>query len=334
MQCNQCESPVFAGGLCRLHYGHDLRERRLGGEVITAGPARRAERVEHPCEHCGAVMSLTGDRRERAEAGRKVYCSRACQKAENRVEAICIACGAPFQARPRRELGPDARRFCSNACRMTQSKPRVGTTGPCDVCGTPVYRNRSSSDGSRFCTRECKSQSQRGVAKVEPVTMSCEICDETFQVAPHIAANGRRTCSRKCGGILRRRTERYVDSNGYAWITDEHGKNRSEHRWAMEQVLGRALRKDENIHHVDGVKDNNSTDGVLRLIGGHWQSGNLELWSTSQPSGQRVPDKVSYAVDVLRLYALDKGWADDGSLVALGADLIARHASILAAPAS
>jgi hypothetical protein len=32
---------------------------------------------------------------------------------------------------------------------------------------------------------------------------------------------------------------------------------------------------------------------------------NLELWNTSQPSGQRVPDKVEWAKHILSMYEPD-----------------------------
>lgn len=50
-----------------------------------------------------------------------------------------------------------------------------------------------------------------------------------------------------------------------------------EHRYVMEQVLGRALIKGESVHHKDGNRSNNSPD-------------NLELWVTSPRYGQRATD--------------------------------------------
>jgi len=57
----------------------------------------------------------------------------------------------------------------------------------------------------------------------------------------------------------------------------------------MEEVLGRPLRTGETVHHKNGVRDDNRPE-------------NLELWSTAQPYGQRVADKILYAKEILSLY--------------------------------
>lgn len=87
----------------------------------------------------------------------------------------------------------------------------------------------------------------------------------------------------------------YRIDGGYAFIyKPDHPKAKKngyvrQHTLVMEQMLGRYLVDGENVHHKNGNKIDNRPQ-------------NLELWNVSQPSGQRVKDKLEWAREIIKLY--------------------------------
>lgn len=88
---------------------------------------------------------------------------------------------------------------------------------------------------------------------------------------------------------------RVIDKDGYARIykpSDSRancGRYMKEHVVVMEEMVGRQLLPHESVHHKNGQRADSRPE-------------NLELWSRSQPAGQRVEDKVRWAQEILAQY--------------------------------
>lgn len=122
-------------------------------------------------------------------------------------------------------------------------------------------------------------------------TVLCHLCN----VRKHSTKYG--SC-KQCANKLRSDygTGRYK-KNGYVMVfqkghpraTGSRNNYVFEHILIMEKHLGRYLLPNENVHHKNGVKD----DNLIR---------NLELWVKPQPVGIRAKDALDWAREITSLY--------------------------------
>ena len=134
-----------------------------------------------------------------------------------------------------------------------------------------------------------------------PPVFQCEYCGVTTPRRALRYKDGRfngynmkqRFCSKEHGYKGRKwrpiNETGHIHSSGYRRLHKRGGKKVYQHRELMEKHLGRPLRNLENVHHKDGDRLNNALS-------------NLELWTKMQPPGQRVTDKVQFAIEILTLY--------------------------------
>ncbi len=240
------------------------------------------------------------------------------------IQLTCQQCGKLFSAKPK-DAG---RKFCEFACykayeaehgRERNKVEPIRFT--CKNCEKPFQRNpgelrsyhKKFGKDPLYCSRACSH-----IGRTDVETKTCPICETSFATAGH-SKNRTETCSDPCRRELQRRNliatnervrpsaERQITKRlmrGYVLLRfpNANGVKREdiyEHRYVMEQHIGRKLLETETVHHINGLTDDNRIQ-------------NLELFSSRHGPGQRVVDKVAFAIEILTLYpefAREAGYA-------------------------
>jgi len=140
--------------------------------------------------------------------------------------------------------------------------------------------------------KPCKAEAKRKRYALLPVERKREIVRKANESGKEWRALNREAilARRRVPAHLRRRKPAGSGTicQGYRSFV-KNGRRVLEHRLVMEAHLGRTLLPTETVHHVNGDRLDN------RLA-------NLELWSSSQPPGQRIKDKVEWARSIIDLY--------------------------------
>jgi len=165
----------------------------------------------------------------------------------------------------------------------------------CEYC-----KREFKSGNKRFCSHLCWVKTQEMFPRKELV---CPMCKETF-----MGKSFRKFCSSRCShdwskenGTRRGANNgswkggRMLDASGYVLLKfPEHPDSNNlgyvrEHRLVMEQSIGRYLTKEEVVHHLNEIKDDNRIE-------------NLELMTRTQHIDHHHEERAKRA----KFYYFDK----------------------------
>lgn len=151
------------------------------------------------------------------------------------------------------------------------TKPRKRSEKPCEQCGKVFYPIWG--EAAKYCSKGCV-----GLSQIAKRPINCRTCGSEYLA--HLSEPNREYCSRACwieGQYVRPLDRTHngkpavIDNMGYVRIY-EPGHPRAtksgwvfEHRVVVEQLIGRYLARDEQVHHINHIRHDNRIENLTRM---------------------------------------------------------------------
>lgn len=139
---------------------------------------------------------------------------------------------------------------------------RKGEMFVCKTCGKEFFVPQYAIN-YRPTIKYCSTNCYHSATRKQPTIRNCLYCGTEFIV--QTKHKDKKFCNTKCACAYKSAQSRKptLGANGYKYVWFSDGSGEREHRFIMEQTIGRKLNRDEIVHHLDGNRSNNDISNLV-----------------------------------------------------------------------